>query len=78
MKTGIYNLLNDDKELMDLYNTDATFKKSIQAGYQSEMSSDKILIFALKNGYKEKQDIFNKYVEYKTYESKSMTIENNK
>ena len=70
MVEGIYNILNDDKELMDLYQTDSTFKKSIDTGYKQNLDSGEILIFALKSGYKAKQDIFNDYVEYKTYESK--------
>jgi len=77
METGIFNVLNDDKELMDLYQNDAVFKKSIDAGYYSEMSADKILIFALKNGYEEKQKIYNDFVEYKRYESNTIIIKGN-
>jgi len=74
MEMGIYTLLNDDEELMGLYQTDATLKKSIDAGYRAEMDTDAILISALKNGYKAKQEIFNSFVEYKTYECMATVI----
>jgi len=74
MEMGIYTLLNDDEELMDLYQTDATFKKSVDTGYRAEMDTDAILIVALKNGYKSKQEIYNNFVEYKTYECMATVI----
>jgi len=75
MEAGIYTLLNDDKELMDLYQTDAVFKKSIDAGYYCDMSIEKILIFALKNGYTAKQNIDDKYTEDMLHDRRPIKLE---
>ena len=75
METGIYTLLNGDKELMDLYQTDAIFKKSIDAGYYCDMTIEKILIFALKNGYTAKQNIDDKYTEDMLHDRRPIKLE---
>ena len=67
MKTyGIYEVIENDSELLKLYQNDETFHKSIDCGFREQWSNEKTLIFALKMGYASKEAgeiAFTKYME---------------
>jgi len=61
---GIYEVIESDEELLKLYRNDATFKKSIDCGYHEEWSNEKIMLFALKMGYADKEATQSAFTEY--------------
>lgn len=61
-RTKILNRIYEDQDLINLYQNDACFRSSIEIAVESNKSWEDTIIFALKNGYKFKQEIFEQSV----------------
>lgn len=68
MKKDMYALLNEDKELMEFYQTDVDLKNLIDFGYIQNIDMCEILLVILKDTYKTKKAIEDEYAEYIKYD----------
>jgi len=71
----IYDVIDRDSELFKLYQTDAIFKNSIDIGIEEDWSNEKILLFALKSGYKAKRNIDDNYIKNMLHDRRPIKLE---
>jgi len=62
MNNEITEMIMKDCDLLNLYQNDKTFKNCIETANDYNMDKISTLIFALLEGYKEKDNIFKNYV----------------
>jgi DNA-directed RNA polymerase subunit M/transcription elongation factor TFIIS len=72
---GIYKVIENDEELLNLYKNDAIFKKSIDCGYHQEWSNEKTLMFTLKKGYEAKNIQEKEHLDYILHDSRPIQFE---
>jgi len=75
---GIYEVIENDNELLKLYRNDETFHKSINCGFREQWSNEKILIFALKMGYASKKAGEIAFSEYMAKDCRPFIVGDNK
>lgn len=61
---GLYSRIASDPELRDLYQNDATFYTAVHVAEQQNMDTKEALTFALKAGYKAKNEIEQAFTEH--------------
>lgn len=75
---NIYEFIKSDEELTKLYYDDSIFRKSIEHGDMEQWSNEQILIFALKNGYKYKNELYKDFTKYIASDCRPIIIDNKK